>query len=243
VTTHSYGGTFFDYVDSTSGRSARALLARLDLGYQPRSVLDVGCGRGVWLAEWKARGASSVVGLDGDYVEPSTLKIASDEFRATDLARRFDLAARFDLVECLEVAEHLPASSAEGLVESIVRHGDVVLFSAAPPGQGGEHHVNERPLGYWTALFEARGYAAFDCVRPAVRGVTEVEPWYRYNTILLANEAGVRRLGDVARGTRLASGAEPPEVAPWSWQLRRGILRRLPRAVVEALARLRHVVR
>jgi hypothetical protein len=34
----------------------------------------------------------------------------------------------------------------------------MVLFSAAPPGQGGEHHVNERTYEFWRGLFARHGY-------------------------------------------------------------------------------------
>lgn len=243
MTRHRYGGRFFDYVDATSGRSASALLSRLHLGFAPRSVLDVGCGRGVWLAAWKATGVESVLGLDGPYVETASLRVAPDEFLATDLAVPFDLRRRFDVVQCLEVAEHLPATSADTLVASIVRHGDVVLFSAAPPGQGGEHHVNEQPLGYWIERFASHGYHAFDCVRPAIQGVTEIEPWYRYNTILLANAAGMARLSGAEGALGAGAITSPDSYAPLAWRLRCALLRRLPRPVVEALARLQHALR
>lgn len=237
---HRYGGAFFDYVDASSGRSASALLARLDLGFTPTSVLDVGCGRGAWLEAWKARGVARVMGLDGDYVDRGALRISPEEFRPTDLERPFDLGQRFDLVQCLEVAEHLPAEAADGLVASLVRHGDVVLFSAAPPGQGGEHHVNEQPIPYWIERFAAHGFHPYDCVRPVIRGVREIEPWYRYNALVFADGAGASRLGPAAVATRLRTGEPPAEYAPLAWRLRRGGLRALPRPLVEALARLRH---
>jgi SAM-dependent methyltransferase len=238
---HRYGRAFFDYVDSSSRRSAAALLARLELGLEPASVLDVGCGRGVWLEAWKRRGAARVLGLDGAYVDSTNL--APDEFRAMDLGRPFDLQQRFELVQCLEVAEHLPPASADALVASLVRHGDVVMFSAAPPGQGGEHHVNEQPLMYWVARFSALGFAAFDCVRPRVREVREIEPWYRYNTVLFANDAGAERLSDEARGTRITSAISLEDFASAAWRLRCALLRATPRAAIEVLARARHAFR
>ncbi|MGB8931640.1 MAG: methyltransferase domain-containing protein [Anaeromyxobacteraceae bacterium] len=240
ATAHRYGSAFFDYVDATSGRSAAALIGRLDLGFTPRSILDVGCGRGIWLAAWKAAGVAQIQGLDGAYVDPARLRIAPGEFTATDLARPFDLGRRFDLVECLEVAEHLEASAAAGFVESLVRHADVILFSAAPPGQGGEHHVNEQPAEHWIGLFAACGYAAYDCVRPAIRGRSEIEPWYRYNTLLFASEAGAERLSGAARATRVAPGSRPREYGSLAWRLRLAALRTLPRPMIEWLARVQH---
>ena len=49
------------------------------------------------------------------------------------------------------------SASAAGFVDNLVRHGDVILFSAAVPHQGGEHHVNEQPPEYWRELFARPG--------------------------------------------------------------------------------------
>jgi hypothetical protein len=58
-------------------------------------------------------------------------------FEAADLLRPFDRTLRFDPVVCLEVAGHLPFPWSENLIESLALYGDIILFSAAPPGQGG----------------------------------------------------------------------------------------------------------
>jgi len=240
VSCHAYRSDFFDFVDASSGRSAARFLSRLDLGFAPRSVLDVGCGRGVWLRAWKALGAGEVLGVDGAYVDRATLRIEPREFVARDLSQPFDLGRAFDLVQCLEVAEHLPEAAADTLVASLARHGDVVLFSAAPPGQGGEHHVNEQPLDYWVAKFRARGYEPYDHPRLAVRGVGEIEPWYRYNALLFASGRGAARLSDAARSTALAPGTPIPDRASLAWRIRCGVLRALPSRVIDWLARVKH---
>ena len=127
-----------------------------------KSVLDLGCGQGVWLASWVRLGAKDVQGIDGPYVDQERLHIPKERFQGRDLARPVDLGRHFDLVQSLEVAEHLPQSAAEQFVDSLVRHGPLVLFSAATPGQGGENHINEQPWEYWREKFAARGYEVFD---------------------------------------------------------------------------------
>jgi SAM-dependent methyltransferase len=224
----------------SSTRSAAHFIARLEFGFQPRRVLDVGCGRGVWLEAWKRHGVESVLGLDCSYVDFATLRIDRREFVPTDLARPFDLGCRFDLVQCLEVAEHLPSAAASTLTSSVVRHGDIVLFAAATPGQGGEHHVNEQPIAYWVERFRALGFAAYDYPRLAVRGVAGIEPWYRYNTLLFASERGAARLSDAVRRTLIPSGARIPDCSTYAWKVRGGIIRAMPRPIVHRLARLKH---
>lgn len=73
----------------------------------------------------------------------------------------------FDLITCLEVAEHLDMDAHETLIDTIARHlrpapdmerpSGYVLFSAAPPGQSGEHHIGCRPAVQWRGLFHERG--------------------------------------------------------------------------------------
>jgi 2-polyprenyl-3-methyl-5-hydroxy-6-metoxy-1,4-benzoquinol methylase len=65
------------------------------------------------------------------------------------LIQPLDLEKEFDLVVSLEVAEHLPASAADQFVNTLVKHGKKILFSAAIPGQGGQDHLNEQWPDYW----------------------------------------------------------------------------------------------
>ncbi|MGB0498768.1 MAG: class I SAM-dependent methyltransferase [Rubricella sp.] len=236
---HTYSDTFFDYIDDSASRSAAVLIRLVLEGCTPASILDVGCGRGAWLRVWARNGIEDLRGVDGDYVDRETLEIPGEAFTAADLTRPLSLGRRFDLVQSLEVAEHLSPDASETFVESLTTHGDVILFSAATIGQGGEFHVNERPLTFWRDLFAAHGYAAFDPLRPAMRENRDVAPWYRYNSLLYANEAGQERLSAAFRAA--ACPAEQPidEGGDPLWRLRRAVLGRLPQSTVTNLAQLR----
>ncbi len=107
-------------------------------------------------------------------------------FRQQDLTERWDLGRKFDLVLCLEVGEHLPPASAATLVESLVAHSDLVAFSAACPGQNGQHHVNCQWLEYWQRLFNGSGYVCDDSIRWKIWNIEAIEPWYRQNMFLAA---------------------------------------------------------
>jgi SAM-dependent methyltransferase len=235
---HAYDGAFFDYISEGSARSARRIAPLLIALASPRTVLDVGCGAGAWLREWGRLDLDDWMGLDGDYVEAKSLLIPAARFHRQDLSQPFALGRRFDLVYSFEVAEHIPASSADTFVDNLIGHGDLIAFSAATPGQGGEFHVNEQPYDYWRAKFLSRGYQCFDAVRPQILADREIEPWYRYNMLLFANDEGQKRLSAQARETRLSGGVH--DLAPLSWKLRRTILRWLPRPAIEALAALVH---
>ena len=166
---HVYNDTFFDYINQSAHASAKTLIATLFPMLNPKSVIDLGSGRGVWLAEWQQAGAKDVLGVDGDYVDQTRLAVDQGSFMAADLTIPLQLERRFDLAQSLEVGEHLPLSAAETLVDSLTAASDRVLFSAAVKGQGGEFHVNEQPLAFWQALFETRGYKAYDCLRPHLK--------------------------------------------------------------------------
>jgi SAM-dependent methyltransferase len=187
-----YDSAFFDWLDETGKRSAR-VIAPLVLEWVPAaSVVDVGCGRGAWLCVFRELGVSRVLGVDGDYVDRGRLAIAPSEFVAHDLTTPLELDERFDLVVSLEVAEHLPAASASQFVDTLTSLGDVVLFSAAIPSQGGTNHVNERWPEYWASLFAERGFAVIDGIRPLVWDDPDVEVWYAQNTLLFASHPAIR---------------------------------------------------
>jgi hypothetical protein len=112
----------------------------------------------------------------------------------------------------------------------------MVLFSAATPGQGGENHINERPLSFWQALFQANGYDAYDVIRPVFRAHKGIEPWYRFNTILYANQRIRPSLPAAVTGARV----EPErlsEIGDIGWHARKSILRLLPNTTVTTLSK------
>jgi SAM-dependent methyltransferase len=233
---YEYDSEFQSYTGSIATRSAQAIVPILLEALRPTSVLDLGCGRGAWLQVWKAHGASEVLGVDGDYVDRADLAIDQSEFCACDLGRTVDLQRRFDLVESLEVAEHLPESRARDFVADLCRHGNVVLFGAAPPGQGGEYHINERPYDYWRAFFEELDYEPFDFVRPRVVSRHDAAPWYRYNTLLYVKREAIESLPESVKQTRLSRGTPIPDVSPWLYKVRKQVVRQLPAWATQALA-------
>jgi SAM-dependent methyltransferase len=236
----TYDEKFFAWVNLTAKRSAVALLPLAKEQVHLRSVLDVGCGQGAWLAVWSDLGLVDWMGIDGDHVNMEHLLIPRQRFRALDLRKSWDVGRRFDLVQSLEVAEHIPVEAAQDFIGCLCAHGDVVLFSAAQPGQGGVRHINERRPSYWAGLFAAHGYAAFDCIQPLVIHDRSIDPWYRFNTLLYANTAGVKRLSSYAKGTRIDRLADLDHRGDFQWHLRCALLRPLPESVVTLLSRLRY---
>lgn len=233
---HEYTEEFFEYIERGSTASARRFSAFMTPLLDVGSILDVGCGRGAWLREWRDAGVKIVHGADGPYVRRKSLLIPVEDFTAVDLSQKFDLGRRYDLVSSLEVAEHLPPTASEAFISSLVAHSDLILFSAATRGQGGENHINERPLWYWQGVFAEHGYVAFDVVRPQFQHDALVEPWYRFNSLLYASPARIATLPPSVLATRV-QGNRVREIGDLSWQVRRSLLRFLPNRTVTMLSK------
>ena len=236
---HIYSDTFFDYIDQGARRSAQHVLSLLGPWLKPTSVLDLGSGRGVWLDEWCKTGVTDILAVDGDYVNRDQLAVPHDRFIAKDLTAPVDTGRRFELAQSLEVGEHLPTSASETLVNSLTNASDRVLFSAAVIGQGGEFHINEQPLSFWQDLFKTRGYTAYDCIRPNISKIREIEPWYRYNAVLYINEAGQDGLPDAVKKHALADNGTLQNGGDAIWRLRRNVVSHLPRSTVTRIAQIR----
>lgn len=175
-----------DYDHSRNSNSHTVLGASAALGAlfgtrPPRSMLDVGCGRGTWLRAALNLGVCDIYGIDGGTIDDGDLLFPKQFFRTHDLCEEWDLERQFDAAFCLEVAEHLPSEVAPKLIASIVKHSETIFFSAAVPGQAGQHHVNCQWPEYWQKLFNIHGFACSDTLRWMIWDIDEIEPWYRQN--------------------------------------------------------------
>jgi SAM-dependent methyltransferase len=125
----------------------------------PPHYLDLGSGTGAMVNVARKLG-SQAYGVDL-INGPEHWFITHD--LTTPLRTFEDYRHTFNLITCLEVAEHLPIEAHETLVDTIARHlrpkpnidseSGYVLFSAAPPGQFGEHHIGNRSAVEWRSLF------------------------------------------------------------------------------------------
>jgi len=179
-----YDEEFFSKLYHSSRSSAVEIVPLLLAITRCRSVVDIGCGTCLWLQVFMQNSVLDVLGVDGSYVDRNALRIPRSAFLARDLSKPLKLGRRFDLCLCLEVAEHLPEGCARGFVTSLTSLAPIVVFSAAIPGQGGIHHINERWQSYWIGLFRRHGFRASDCIRPRIWGNPKVAWWYAQNMLL-----------------------------------------------------------
>ena len=210
---------------------AAAALPYLLTDSWPKSILDVGCGLGTWLKVAIELGITDVYGVDGIKIDGKRLLFPESRFTVVDLRKAFELNRRFDLVICLEVAEHLPPTFAEQIIESLVLHGEAILFSAACPNQPGQHHINCQWPAYWQQLFNLHGYMCDDSIRWRIWSDSRIEPWYRQNMFFASYRPA-------------AAGSEArlvPVIHPEMMRVMTGLSRHFPPTLAKAARQIRAV--
>ncbi len=180
------------YIHSTeihNTDAAKVIVPIINKFFNPRSVLDIGCGLGTWIRIFQDYIQDiDILGIDGNHLDKSKLVIDQSNYKEADLRYPLILDRKFDLALCLEVAEHLPESSADTLVESLCSNSETIIFSAAIPGQGGQNHLNEQWPEYWATKFSHYGYDRYDLIRPLVWQNSEVDFWYKQNIFVFSKK-------------------------------------------------------
>jgi SAM-dependent methyltransferase len=198
----------YDIIRPGVQASAEAMWPHIDRVYEnvtgrhPRSVLDVGCGEGWWGRIGVEEGyVDRATGIDGpwggaaidehldnadrldqlsrcDFIALGLDEIPADALPIVDVSGN-----RYDIALCLEVAEHL--GDPDPLVRWLTKCADVVVFSAAIPGQPGAGHVSCRWQAQWAEAFEAvDDWVTDDSLRPAIWTDRRIEFWYRQNVFV-----------------------------------------------------------
>lgn len=119
------------------------------------AVLDIGCGVGHGVDYFRECRVDAT-GWDLDLaVTHARRRYPLAKFEVFNLDTR---TTPVDLVICTETAEHLPESDADRFVDCVTAAvGRELIWSAAPPGQLWEGHINLQHAPYWLAKLEARG--------------------------------------------------------------------------------------
>jgi len=118
------------------------------------TIVDVGCAIGEYVREFQRRGYTAI-GIEGC---PNAQKFALAPLLIIDMRLPIEWKDNYTLCICLEVAEHIEGEFADVFVENLTKLSNTILFSAAPPGQGGHHHYNCQPMQYWEDKFAVHGY-------------------------------------------------------------------------------------
>jgi len=158
VNTKIYDQKFFNNTLKFENASAKAFTDILIKHFSPKSVVDIGCGIGIYLANFEINNIT-ILGCDGSPAAISD-SLVGDKIKLHDLCEPFRSKLQFDLCLCLEVAEHLDENCAETLIKTLTGLSKTIIFTAATPGQGhlSIGHINEQPHEYWQKLFEQKNF-------------------------------------------------------------------------------------
>lgn len=188
-----YSEKYYERRRNLSLTSAEKILLHLKKFYDFSSVVDFGCGTGTWLKSCQEIGCKDILGLDS-YTEDTLLEIAKENFLRKNIGESIELKKKYDLAISLEAAEHIGVDFSENIVKNLVHASDVILFSAAIPGQGGTHHVNEQPPFFWAKKFNKHNFVQYDFLRSLIWEEEEVAWWYKQNIFLYINENSQKKV-------------------------------------------------
>jgi len=171
-----YPPRFFKSRHRLQWRAEPMCVAILDV-LKVKRVIDVGCAVGE-LVDYFLRIGLDAWGLDGSPACKEFFLPPTDRLIIADLRKPLEWTHdRFDLAICLEVLEHIEEEYSDVVVQNLIALSDKLLISAAPPGQGGLHHVNCQPPEYWISKFSEAGFIYDDEILNRIRW--NLEPWKR----------------------------------------------------------------
>ncbi|UCH81559.1 MAG: methyltransferase domain-containing protein [Nitrospiraceae bacterium] len=183
----TYDSGFYDRCIEMHARTVPHIARLIFERYRPGSVIDFGCGAGMWLKEFIKLGVKEVRGVDASRtaIEQRNSDI-SEMVAIHNLGEEYMPGKKFDICLCLDVIEHLQPEYEDNLIRSCVNASDTIIFASPPPGQGGDGHVNERPISHWVEKFFEYGYVFNDEIRPLLEGIKHLpETTYQLNTFVV----------------------------------------------------------
>lgn len=140
------------------------------------SCLDIGCGIGLQTARLKELGWQQTIGAEFspfaiEMIEPGVTVVPFDLTLTNHV-----LGEPVACVICTETAEHIPEQYSLAIVDNVARQArDVIVWSAAAPGQEWEGHINLQYPDYWLTRFRAHGWVLDEWKTAQLRGFMEMK--------------------------------------------------------------------
>lgn len=190
---NKYNKKFYNSVGFRSIKTAE-LVCEILLTYFGKfeSIKDIGCGNGTWLKKFAETNIFKVgYGFDLPSAVGQNFAVNSANLNFVEIdfeKESYNRLPKTDLSIFVEVAEHLKSATAKKVIENICETSNIIVFSAAIPGQGGFNHINENPINYWVELIESNNFAVFDTFRQELNAVGDLPSYYRNNIVLAVSE-------------------------------------------------------
>ena len=156
--TEKYHSNHWNIFRPRNLNAARIIYENIDFG----SVVDFGCSIGTYLEFFKSKGCE-VRGFEYCLNEcvPHISKIDGliNCISFGDVSQPITTEKTYDLSMSIEVAEHIPESRSEILVDNLCNSSKKwIFFTAAGVDQGGTGHINCQEKDFWEQKFLARGW-------------------------------------------------------------------------------------
>ncbi len=158
----TYTESFFGWNDNAAQQKnlAQYFVPKIVEKFNPKCVLDVGCGSGQWLDEYRKYNIKTK-GIEGSRHAWHTMSEGTKE-----VVLQWDLRDKreedyydVDFVQSFEVAEHIEEEYADRFIRNLVKDNpNIVLLTAAAPDQHGMKHVNCQDKEYWWYKMRDNGY-------------------------------------------------------------------------------------
>ena len=183
-----YDADYYEKIEATMSLSAVVIAESILRYFNPKSVVDVGCGTGSLLVQFNNK-KINCMGLEYSNIALEMCRDRGLNVKKFDIESGKLINTRADVVISTEVAEHLPADCASNYVDLLVNISDIVIITAATPGQGGTDHVNEQQNEYWIDKFYQRGFNYEKDLTMKLRQEWKdgnTESWYYLNAMVFA---------------------------------------------------------
>lgn len=149
-----YDKGFFEFNQKEGLSMAEWFIPLLIKQFNPTSLADVGCGTGHYLKVAKNMGIKEIFGIEGSDSAFEQMLVGKEYVRQGDLRDKIGGLKKYDLVISIEVAEHIDEEYVDNYLFNLSSLSNRILMTAAPPGQGGTAHVNEKPHSWWIEKFK-----------------------------------------------------------------------------------------
>jgi|688.fasta_scaffold03825_16 hypothetical protein len=135
-----------------------AVWSELIKAFNPKNLIDIGCGEG-HSVKWFADHGVDSVGIEGSPIalENSPVK---DRIILHDYTKGpFRVESSFDMAWSCEFVEHVEHQYVNNYMATFNSAKIVAMTYSEPQwSDGGHHHVNCQPQSYWNDIFEFWGY-------------------------------------------------------------------------------------
>jgi len=124
--------------------------------FEPRTVLDAGCAKGLLVHAFIDRGVDAH-GID---ISDHAIGAASPavEGRVAVGSLTDPIEGRYDLITCIEVLEHMSPDDEARAIDNLTAATDRIIFSSTPGHFDDPTHINVRQPADWAVRFAERGF-------------------------------------------------------------------------------------